>query len=87
MGRKRLELAGQQFGALSVIAECGQRYGQVLWSCRCACGAATTALSAELKSGARKSCGCLLGQAQQRYVERGSAMGRVSTSSKDAGSE
>ena len=33
--------------------------GRVLWNCKCDCGNTVEATSSELKSGNRKSCGCL----------------------------
>ena len=33
--------------------------GRILWSCKCDCGNSFEATSSELKSGNRKSCGCL----------------------------
>lgn len=56
-----IDLAGREFGRLSVLALADERgaHGQVKWRCRCACGAETNVLSAKLRKGHTQSCGCL----------------------------
>lgn len=60
MGRK-VNLIGQTFNNLTVIEETAERTasGSIKWLCRCACGNTTTATGTDLKSGHKKSCGCL----------------------------
>lgn len=60
MGRF-VDLAGQTFGDLTVIARSGMRHssGGVLWDCRCACGADARVVAASLVSLSARSCGCL----------------------------
>ena len=62
MGRKRLELAGKRFGRL-LVEDCVGKYanGAIKWKCKCDCGNTTYAVASTLKSGAKKSCGCLTG--------------------------
>lgn len=57
---KKLDLAGETFGRLTVVAECEERSpdGLVMWSCRCSCGKEVTAKGSSLKKGDTKSCGC-----------------------------
>lgn len=61
MGAK-LNLIGLKFGRLNVISENGRdRYGLVLWRCKCDCGRESIVRGAALKSGKTKSCGCGIG--------------------------
>lgn len=55
------DLTGRKFAMLTVLKRAGtDKQGNALWLCRCDCGRTTsTARSNELKSGIRKSCGCL----------------------------
>ena len=60
-GRKKLDLIGQRFGRLTVLREEPQRdkYGRVMWICRCDCGNIISAAGGDLRSNHKKSCGCL----------------------------
>lgn len=56
---KKVDLTGRVFGKLSVIELIGQdKYRNSIYRCRCECGEETTALTAQLQRGAKKSCGC-----------------------------
>lgn len=60
---KKLELAGLQFGLLTVLREDGKaKNGHYKWLCRCQCGRLTTVFSFNLKKGHTTSCGCLKGR-------------------------
>lgn len=52
---KRLNLAGTEFGRLTVV----ETDGSYKWKCSCVCGAVVSVLTASLRSGNTKSCGCL----------------------------
>ncbi len=54
-----IDLTGQTFGRLTVLALDGRLYGFAAWQCRCDCGAVIRAASNNLKRGNTKSCGCL----------------------------
>ena len=57
---KKLELAGQPFGRLLVLYECGRsKDKRVLWKCRCECGNECIVRSDSLKDQSTQSCGCL----------------------------
>ena len=57
---KKLELAGQPFGRLLVLYECGRsKDGRVLWKCRCECGNECVVSSDALRKQRTQSCGCL----------------------------
>lgn len=60
-GRSRYYmLKGLKFNKLTVLREKQDRLDrQVVWECRCDCGAKTLATSKHLISGHKKSCGCL----------------------------
>lgn len=57
--RKKINLIGQTFGKLKVIAPAEKnRHGQVQWLCLCECGNNTTVSTASLRTAHTKSCGC-----------------------------
>lgn len=80
---KKLELAGQRFGRLTVIREAGKdSHGMYKWLCQCDCGNQTVVLSSQLKSGRTKSCGCYRkefakGQTWRREDLTGRRFGRL----------
>lgn len=54
------DLTGRTFGRLSVIEKAGKnKYGNILWRCKCECGNVVVVPSANLIRGNTKSCGCL----------------------------
>ena len=58
--RKRSKLFGNIFGRLTVIECVGpNRFGAVVWACKCSCGNQCTATSTALLTGKKRSCGCL----------------------------
>lgn len=58
--RSRKNLAGRQFGRLTVLEDVGRtRLHQVIWRCRCSCGNHRLAVTHNLLSGNTRSCGCL----------------------------
>lgn len=57
---KFIDLTGQRFGKLVVIEKAEKnKFGQILWLCKCDCGNETKVISPSLNCGATKSCGCL----------------------------
>lgn len=55
-----LDLAGREFGRLTVIEEMTQRTrGSVCWKCKCTCGNEKVIASKYLMNGDVRSCGCL----------------------------
>lgn len=57
---QRLELVGTTFGRLTVISYEGKRNsGQHTWKCNCTCGAQTVTTTLMLRTGKKRSCGCL----------------------------
>ncbi len=60
MGKFR-DLTGTTFGELTVVEQNGKdKYGKIMWKCKCSCGNEYTTLGRHLSSGHCKSCGCLL---------------------------
>lgn len=58
-GHNGAELVGRTFGRLTVLARAeNNKHGNRRWLCQCACGKASTPISAQLLSGHTKSCGC-----------------------------
>lgn len=56
----KIDLTGRKFGRLTVIEEAGRdKFGAVLWRCRCDCGNESIVLSNSLRRGNTLSCGCL----------------------------
>ena len=57
----KIDLAGQKFHRLQVMQKSDEqrKTDAVLWDCICDCGSKTTATTAQLRSGHKKSCGCL----------------------------
>lgn len=52
-----IDLTGKRYGHITVQGVAGRRNKQVLWHCRCDCGADTYIVGASLRRGATKSCG------------------------------
>ena len=59
--RRKVDLTGQRFGRLTVIAEDPKRGSnhRVKRICRCDCGNTVSVLGQNLKGGITRSCGCL----------------------------
>jgi len=52
-------LKGMRFGRLTVVGYAGKSEGnRVQWDCLCECGKTTMVITASLKSGHTRSCGC-----------------------------
>lgn len=70
---KKIEMIGKRFGRL-VALECVGRdkYGALLWRCKCNCGNEIIAKGTSLRMGRTQSCGCLC-------VERSTKHGMRST--------
>jgi hypothetical protein len=74
MKRRRLDLIGQTFARLSVIAAAGiGSDGHTLWECSCQCGERCVVGGNLLKRGGVKSCGCLRREMARMVVKPGTA--------------
>ena len=56
--RKRLDLTGQRYGHLTVLAPAENTGVRTAWLCRCDCGQETVVTTRDLRRGRRTSCGC-----------------------------
>lgn len=56
---KSINLIGGKFGRLTVIQEAGrEKFGEILWLCKCDCGNEKITSSSRLRNGKCTSCGC-----------------------------
>ena len=58
---KKIDLTGQRYGRLTVVAPAENVGGRTAWLCRCDCGKETIVKSHHLRSGHTRSCGCKKG--------------------------
>ena len=64
------DIIGKRFGRLVVIAKTGKRQsGAILYDCICDCGNHTLSKAYCLKSGHKKSCGCLQKEKARNRME------------------
>lgn len=56
---KKLDLVGQRFGRLTVMAELPKQGSSRRWSCLCDCGNTKVSTTIVLRRGDCQSCGCL----------------------------
>lgn len=63
-----LDIEGMRFGRLIAIKPTDKRSGNggIIWECKCDCGTIKEVHGTSLKSGASKSCGCLLKEGKPR---------------------
>ncbi len=78
---KKLNLTGQRFGRLAVVAEGGRGDGnrkKLLWHCICDCGNKITVMGDNLRCGHTKSCGCWSKEvSKQSKIKHGLAGSRI----------
>ena len=55
---KKLELTGQKYGNLTVLAPAENLNGRTAWLCRCDCGQETVVKTQHLRNRCKVSCGC-----------------------------
>lgn len=67
------DITGKKFGKLTVL---NFDYNKHKWKCKCDCGKITYAESSRLRSGRRKSCGCIKGYNNLKDVS-GKKFGRL----------
>lgn len=65
-----LNLIGLIFGKLTVASKTDKRKnGKIVWNCLCECGKPTEAATGQLRSGNKKSCGCIGGKSRRTTYE------------------
>lgn len=57
--RKKLDLTGQRYGKLTVLAPAENAGASTAWLCRCDCGRETVVKTRRLRGGRTVSCGCV----------------------------
>lgn len=59
--QRKEKLTGQRFGRLTAVKEDSRRdkWGRIMWVCRCDCGNIVSVAGTDLRRGSTKSCGCL----------------------------
>jgi hypothetical protein len=68
---KTLNLVGERYGRLAVVAPAEMIAGRKAYVCRCDCGAVKTVRSAYLVSGKVRSCGCLRAETAAHTAQSG----------------
>ncbi len=67
-----MDLTGQRFGRLVVVERAeNDSHNKARWRCRCDCGKETLAMAKSLRSGSKKSCGCLEAENRAAIKTRG----------------
>jgi len=76
---QKLDLTGQRYGKLTVLAPAENIGNRTAWLCRCDCGKETVVPTVRLRDGHRTSCGCdkalfgapphVIGRASLTYVD------------------
>ena len=65
------DLTNQRFGRQIAIKPCGKnKYGNVLWLCKCDCGNEHIVASGKLIQGKSKSCGCYALEVKTKSLEK-----------------
>ena len=80
MARPIIDLTGQRFGKLVVIAMNRKHTDShiIQWECQCDCGCTTFVERKALRSGMTKSCGCLYRAHWKRFARKnGIAVGNI----------
>jgi len=75
------DLTGQRFGRLTVLGYAGKNnQNRAMWNCRCECGNEVIARTDNLKSGDKKSCGCLNNERRSQWcIARNTTHGKAHT--------
>ena len=69
------DITGQKFNKFTAIKRAGKdKTGRALWLCKCDCGNIVTVRLTDLRTGRRKSCGCLR---KERYNIIGQRFGKL----------
>lgn len=67
---RKINLIGQRFGRLTVIAEDGRLWTDVAWVCLCDCGNWTRVCRGSLRRGDTRSCGCLGRELRREHYQQ-----------------
>lgn len=79
---KTNDISGQKFNKLTAIERMGtDKNGRALWLCKCDCGNMIAVNITDLRTGRRKSCGCLK---KERYNIIGQRFGKLTVIHKES---
>lgn len=76
---KAPDMSGQKYGRLTVISYAGHKGGRPAWKCLCDCGKETVVQGRHIRSGAIKSCGCLLSELSAEQGRKSATHGMART--------
>lgn len=63
-----VDISGQRFGRLIVVARGVRRGAKTTWRCSCDCGATVEVVTDQLRSGKTQSCGCIVRESLSRIA-------------------
>lgn len=67
-----IDETGNHYGELTVLSKAkspsNNRHNQ-FWNCKCSCGNMTIAMGKELRSGAKRSCGCIRSKGEKLITQ------------------
>lgn len=66
----RIDLAGNRYGRLTVLAVGPNRKRHTTWFCQCDCGNEVAVPTVTLRSGQCRSCGCLHRDITSAYAKK-----------------
>lgn len=73
---QKIDLIGERFGRLAVVAEAPRSGGKVRWECLCDCGSKIVATTSNLRTAHTASCGCMRSEINsRRAIERNTVHG------------
>lgn len=73
----KIDLTGKRFGKLSVLYQDGlTKSKKALWKCKCDCGNTVSVVSASLRNGLTKSCGCYKNEVSKKDRKRRNLIGK-----------
>lgn len=68
---RKVDLTNQRFGRQVAIRPCGKnKWGNILWECRCDCGNVHVVSQGKLVQGKSKSCGCFAYDLHVKQLEK-----------------
>ena len=84
MSTEKINMAGKRYNSLVVVSELKARNknGHIVYECVCDCGNRKVILGASIRTGATKSCGCLVSKVNGKHFMEGTPIYRTWVSMK-----